>query len=368
MTNESPHSNFGEWLKDQRAQKNISLEEIAAVTKVHISQLKALESNEFAKLPAPAFVRGFLTSYARHLDIDENILLEHYKTALADAGRPVREDSMPKLARVATPSHQSKVKIVENPLQKKAAARQALQEQGPSPFTMRNIAIAMGVIFILGTMATLLVIGKKKRQNAKIAAAEKLKAEELTANTPVAPAPIAPPEEAAAPVVTKGADTVAKAADTTPAKASDTPAKASSKTTETLAVAKTSAAVVNNYKLEVKAIEQNWINVRIDDQVSRGMSLSSGSIQSFEAQRRISLVVSNAGGIEIRWNGVWYGAPGFRGDVKSIQLPDQLSLLTQKSDAVKAAKPKSKKAAVIPADPAAPATPATPTPAPSVTE
>ena len=336
MTNESLQINFGEWLKDQRTQKNISLEEIAAVTKVHISQLKALESNEFAKLPAPAFVRGFLTSYARHLELDENILLENYKAALAQAGRPVQEDSMPKLARVATPSHQSKVKIVENPLQKKAAARQSLQDQGPSPFTLRNISIVLGVIFVLGTMATLLVIGKKKRQNAKIAAAEKLKAEEIAANAPASPAPLAPTQPAP------------------------------SEETESLAKPPV-AAVVNNYKLEVKATEQNWINVRIDDQTSKGISISAGSIQSFEAQRRISLVVSNAGGIEIRWNGVWYGAPGFRGDVKSIQLPDQLSLLTLKSDAAKTTKPRVKKVPATPVDPAAAgATP--PAPLPSATE
>lgn len=48
---ESGSLSFGRWLREERLRKNVSLEEIAAVTKVHISQLKHLEEDERDKLP-----------------------------------------------------------------------------------------------------------------------------------------------------------------------------------------------------------------------------------------------------------------------------------------------------------------------------
>jgi cytoskeletal protein RodZ len=56
---------FGAWLKDQRVSKKVSLEEIAAVTKIHIGQLRSLEEGWEGSAPAPAFVRGFIVSYAK---------------------------------------------------------------------------------------------------------------------------------------------------------------------------------------------------------------------------------------------------------------------------------------------------------------
>ena len=56
--------NFGAWLKGQRMAKKVALEEIAAVTKIHIQQLRSLEDGWEGTMPASAFVRGFVVSYA----------------------------------------------------------------------------------------------------------------------------------------------------------------------------------------------------------------------------------------------------------------------------------------------------------------
>ena len=69
---------FGAWLKNQRLAKKVALEEIAAVTKIHIGQLRALEEGWSGQKPAPTFVRGFIVSYAKHLNLNEGEVMEQF--------------------------------------------------------------------------------------------------------------------------------------------------------------------------------------------------------------------------------------------------------------------------------------------------
>lgn len=97
--------------------------------------------------------------------------------------------------------------------------------------------------------------------------------------------------------------------------------------------------------------------MRIDDKDSSGVSLVPGSNYSFEADRKILLSLSDAGSVEIRWNGTRYAPLGFRGDVRSLTLPEQLAKLTLKSAATIAKKPMRKKPAPAAATPGTGAAP-----------
>ncbi|HKF43091.1 MAG TPA: helix-turn-helix domain-containing protein [Thermoanaerobaculia bacterium] len=61
---------FGEELRRERLAREISLEEISAATKISMRLLTALEASDLKRLPAPAFTRGFIRSYAQHIGID----------------------------------------------------------------------------------------------------------------------------------------------------------------------------------------------------------------------------------------------------------------------------------------------------------
>ena len=57
----------GDLLLEWREQKGIDLRDVSNRTKISVNQLKALESEAFDQLPAPVYVRGFATIYARYL-------------------------------------------------------------------------------------------------------------------------------------------------------------------------------------------------------------------------------------------------------------------------------------------------------------
>lgn len=68
----------GPLLRQVREAKGIDLREIAERTKVGMAYLQALESENFAKLPAAVYVRGFLVGYARMLALATDRVIESY--------------------------------------------------------------------------------------------------------------------------------------------------------------------------------------------------------------------------------------------------------------------------------------------------
>lgn len=69
---------IGDTLRDARQRRGISLEDAAAETRIRATHLVALEQEEFDRLGGDVYVRGFLRSYAKVLDVDPEPLLASY--------------------------------------------------------------------------------------------------------------------------------------------------------------------------------------------------------------------------------------------------------------------------------------------------
>jgi cytoskeleton protein RodZ len=69
---------FGEELRRERLIREVSLDEISTATKISVRLLKALESSDIEKLPAPVFTRGFIRAYSRHLGLDPDEMVNAY--------------------------------------------------------------------------------------------------------------------------------------------------------------------------------------------------------------------------------------------------------------------------------------------------
>jgi cytoskeletal protein RodZ len=82
-TQDAESISFGNWLRRQRELREISLREIADVTKISIRYLEALEQDRFDVLPAPVFAKGFLREYARYVGLDPDEVVNSYLTAQA---------------------------------------------------------------------------------------------------------------------------------------------------------------------------------------------------------------------------------------------------------------------------------------------
>ena len=69
----------GEILKQARTDQGISLATVAGQTKIQLKYIRALEENNFDKLPPAAFVKGFVRSYARVVSKDPEGLLAIFR-------------------------------------------------------------------------------------------------------------------------------------------------------------------------------------------------------------------------------------------------------------------------------------------------
>jgi len=64
----------GRLLADARAARNLTVAEVAQQLKLSATQVEALEADAYDRLPGPVFVRGFVRNYARLLDLDAEAL------------------------------------------------------------------------------------------------------------------------------------------------------------------------------------------------------------------------------------------------------------------------------------------------------
>src|SRR6266704_2701366 len=75
----SDMSNFGASFKRARESKGISLDRIAAETRISTRFLLAIENEEFNLLPGGIFNRGFIRAYAEKVGLDPNQAVADYE-------------------------------------------------------------------------------------------------------------------------------------------------------------------------------------------------------------------------------------------------------------------------------------------------
>lgn len=69
---------LGQRLKAARERKRMTLSQAALKTRVKIQHLEAMERDDFAKMPAPAYARGFIRLYCEQLGLDPAPIVAEY--------------------------------------------------------------------------------------------------------------------------------------------------------------------------------------------------------------------------------------------------------------------------------------------------
>ena len=81
---------FGRYLQTVRLERGLRLEAVADETRIAPSTLKAIEAEDFDRLPPDVFLKGFLRAFARAVGADEHeaiaLYLEHCR--FQEVGRP----------------------------------------------------------------------------------------------------------------------------------------------------------------------------------------------------------------------------------------------------------------------------------------
>lgn len=66
---------IGQIIAEERQRRSITLLQMSQLTKIKPKYLQYLEANQFAQLPSGTFVKGFIKTYARILNLDQKPLL-----------------------------------------------------------------------------------------------------------------------------------------------------------------------------------------------------------------------------------------------------------------------------------------------------
>jgi cytoskeleton protein RodZ len=70
---------IGDFFRQVRETKGLTLDDVASKTRIHPDFLIALEEGNFTKLPDQVFAKGFVRSYARSLGLDEDDAMRRFE-------------------------------------------------------------------------------------------------------------------------------------------------------------------------------------------------------------------------------------------------------------------------------------------------
>ena len=73
----------GALIRQGRERMNLSLDDLAGVTKLSYNKLEALERDDYSALLEPVYVRGYYRKCAKVLNLSEKALLDAYKNRVA---------------------------------------------------------------------------------------------------------------------------------------------------------------------------------------------------------------------------------------------------------------------------------------------
>jgi len=104
-------ASLGQELKKQRESRNISIEEMAASTKIVGRYLQALEDDCFEAMPGGFFVKGIIRTYAVSVGLNPNEVLARYREA-GLLEEPVKAHGRPMVMEPGAPAKNRRVAAI----------------------------------------------------------------------------------------------------------------------------------------------------------------------------------------------------------------------------------------------------------------
>jgi cytoskeleton protein RodZ len=86
---------IGSSLREARSRRKLGLPQVERDTRIRTRYLAALENEQFDVLPAPAYARGFLRTYAEYLGLDGQRFVDEYNMRFAPLEEPAGAPPIP---------------------------------------------------------------------------------------------------------------------------------------------------------------------------------------------------------------------------------------------------------------------------------
>jgi cytoskeletal protein RodZ len=264
-------------LRSERERLGKDLKEVAQVTRIKYSYLKAIEEADFKNLPARVYTRAYIRDYAKYLGVSPDSTIEDYERFLAE------RDNL--LAPHKTATHEKDAVVL---------AKDAVSDNPHVPKT-RNISAPLFKIFsilIVVSVVGLLLYGTQTRE---------FGVTERVEYQPPQPTQVVPTNTTQD---TSEGQSIYKTTEDAPQERPVKPFK---------------------HSLNIVATERVWLQVLIDGKEKKEMTLNPGETLTYAAQDSFSLIIGNAGGIKLRFDDKNLDNLGESGRVVKIRLPENPS-------------------------------------------
>jgi cytoskeletal protein RodZ len=260
---------LGAYLREARETLGIDLREAAQRTRIAFNYLKAIEEEDFNKLPGEVFVKGFLKNYARFLGLSEDDVMRRYAEIAA--------------ARTVASAAAAKTDV-QKPAETPSAAPAPATASRPS-LTLAGLSIEpylwAGVLVI--ALIAFIVVALPRRQ---------------------APST----KERTGPALTTTTTTV-----------------------EAVPAART-AVVPEKLYLDILALEDVWVLIRTDASPQKKAVLKQGETVTWSAEKRFVISYGSAGAAKLVLNGKELAVPGAKDAVVRDLMITASGVVTQKTE------------------------------------
>lgn len=253
---------IGEYLQQIRQDQGRSLDDISAKTYIPLRILRALEGGQEAILPEPVFVQGFIRRYGDALGLDGTSLSRNFPVERETGGYEIPEAEGKEATQTLL-----ETRIQETPRSDHARAGMPSRRRRrtPLPGIIAGVLILGGLAFVLSRW-----LFASQRPQQAITAAPNVPAAPIAPAVPAAPA--SPSPDAARPAASPAA---------TPSPVSTTNAPIS---------------------VAMNVTADSWVEVTADGKVTYEGVLKKGTQRNWSAQKELSIVSGNAGGVSLSYN------------------------------------------------------------------
>ena len=244
----------GEHLKRVRKTCGYSIDDVARVTRINLRYLEAIENDDFSRLPEDIFILGFLRSYARFLGINEQEIISRFKEKGGSETHGVD---------LQGPEEGTRVK--ENGL----------------PDFIKNIKIILPVGLGLISLLFVLIIFSGNRENYTVQSSNSIQ------DTGVEKNMIEPEEKQ----------------------------EIKNEVKNSLKQNEAAKKALEPVLIKIFAKDLTWVQVRIDEKEVKEALMKPGEVVSWNAEGKITMILGNAGGVNVEVNGKAQEPVGKSGEV-----------------------------------------------------
>lgn len=269
---------FAEELKSLREKKAISLNEIYDKTRIDVKYLNEIENGNFDVLPE-VYIRAFLKKYAEMIELDSDEILSEYEIAKGENPEAVAPPASKKI----------ELDIVKNEKVSKTfdSTEQEIPDVAEISKDEMKKNVLMPALFILVSLAAVILYFIFFNGSPDEIIIEKPINEIISERT----------QE----------ENVVKL-------------EVTQDNSEHVVPATKSHVTKDSLSLKINAIDTSWMRIMIDNKFNDEFVLNPSLTKLLKAKSNFSILIGNAGGIELVLNGKKLPKIGKKGEIKNIKV------------------------------------------------